>query len=282
VVTPQNKPDPSWDVGSAAGRRWYRGVGRGRVSLLVLPLVGFAVLGGVWWLAVAAFAIPEYELPWPGAVLSSFWHSSGYLALQSWITLVEVLEGFVLAVVVGSLIALAISVSPIVERTVYALLVGLNSVPKVAVAPLLVVWFGFGVLPKVALVFMTCFFPIVISIVSGLSATPAEFIDLARSLEAKPWKAYVKIRLPNALPQVFVGLKVAMTLAVIGAVVAEFGNGTTSGLGYAISAWSGQGMTAPAFAAIALLAVLAIALFYALVGLERLLVPWARTVNSVS
>jgi NitT/TauT family transport system permease protein len=162
---------------------------------------------------------------------------------------------------------------------VYPLLVAVNSVPKVAVAPLLVVWLGYGVLPKVLMVFLICFFPIVISTVSGLGSTPPEFIELARSLEAKPGKTFIKIRLPNAMPQVFVGLTVAMTLAVIGAVIAEYQGGTTAGLGFVIVQSSGMGLTEQSFAAITILAVMSIVLFYTLVGLERLLLPWARAVN---
>jgi NitT/TauT family transport system permease protein len=152
--------------------------------------------------------------------------------------------------------------------------VALNAIPKIAIAPLLVIWMGFGQGPKVAMVVLICFFPIVISTATGLKSTPAEFVDLARSLAASQLQQFVKVRFPASLPYVFVGLKVAITLAVIGSVVGEF-VGATEGLGYVIVASGQNANTSLAFAAIVLLSLLSIVLFYALVLAERLLVPWA-------
>jgi NitT/TauT family transport system permease protein len=259
-----------------SGRRRRRSFGRSRTATIVLPLAGISVLVVAWWAAVRAFAIQPYLLPSPRAVLEAFQRMRGYLIQQTVYTLKEVLVGFALSVVVAALIALAVRASPIVDKTAYPLVLAVNAIPKVAIAPLLVVWLGFGMVPKSVMVFLICFFPIVISSVSGLGSTPAELIELARSLEARPWKVFIKIRLPHALPQVFVGLKVAMTLAVIGAVIAEYQGGTTAGLGFIIVQSSGQGDTALAFAAVALLSVMSIVLYYTLVGVEWLLLPWAR------
>jgi NitT/TauT family transport system permease protein len=243
-------------------------------------MVGFGLLVAVWWAAVAIFDIQPYMLPSPPDVADAFLRTSKDMLKETGYTLIEVLLGFGLAVVVAGLIASAIRASPILNKTLYPLVLAVNSVPKVAVAPLMVMWMGYGLLPRSMLVFLICFFPIVISSATGLGATPAELIELGRSLEATRWQTFVKIRLPSALPQVFVGLKVAMTLAVIGAVVAEFQGGTSGGLGFLILMGSGQGNTAEAFACITLLAIISIALYYALVWLERLLLPWAPSRTS--
>jgi NitT/TauT family transport system permease protein len=160
------------------------------------------------------------------------------------------------------------------ERTVYPLLLMLDAVPKVAVAPLLVVWMGFGQFPKVFLVFLVCFFPIVISTAAGLKATPTDLVELGRSLKMTWWQTFRLVRMPAAIPQLFVGLKLAITLAVIGAVIAEF-VGATEGLGYVIVASGASADTALAFAAMILLGVLSVVLFYVLAAVERLLLPWA-------
>jgi NitT/TauT family transport system permease protein len=201
---------------------------------------------------------------------------------HAWDTTVETLLGFAMAIVAGWLIAAGLTASRVAHRMVYPLLVAVNAVPKVAVAPLFVLWLGFGVVPKSLLVFTICFFPVVISAASGLASTPPELVELGRSLKARPWQAYLKIRLPNALPQVFVGLKVGITLAVVGAVVAEFQGGTDRGLGFVTITSSGQGLAAQAFVAVILLALLSIVLFYVVVGVERLLLPWARAVQGRS
>jgi NitT/TauT family transport system permease protein len=260
-------------------RQPRRALGTGRTATVVLPVLGFLLFIALWWAAVVVFSIPSYELPTPQSVLSAFWDMPGDLMKDAGVSLLEVLLGFVLAVLVAAIIALLVHASPIVEKTLYPMVLAFNAVPKVAVAPLAVIWLGFNLAPKVLVIFMICFFPIVISSVSGLASAPPELIDLAHSLEARPLSAFVKIRLPNALPQVFVGLKVAMTLAVIGAVVAEFQGGSTAGLGFLIYQVNGQGETALAFAAVALLTVMSVVLYYTLAGLERLLLPWASAVR---
>jgi NitT/TauT family transport system permease protein len=154
-------------------------------------------------------------------------------------------------------------------------LVAFNAIPKVAFAPLLIIWLDLPTKPRIAMVVLICFFPIVLATVTGLTKTPAELVELGRSLDASRWQTFVKIRFPYALPQIFVGLKVAMPLAVIGAVIGEFAGGRL-GLGQVIAQAGGAGNTALAFAAITVLAVMSIVLFYALVLLERLLLPWVR------
>jgi NitT/TauT family transport system permease protein len=155
------------------------------------------------------------------------------------------------------------------------LLVAANAVPKVALAPLVLVWFGLGQVSKVVLVFLVCFFPIVVAAAAGFSATPGDLAELARSLSASRAQTFLKVRVPAALPHIFVGLKVAVGLAVIGATVGEF-SGASEGLMFAVQSYSGQGETAQAVAALILLAAISLVLYYLVVGLERLLLPWAR------
>ncbi|MEV5504042.1 ABC transporter permease [Nonomuraea fuscirosea] len=237
-----------------------------------------AAIGG-WALAAAAFAIPEIILPSPAAVVTAFLRLPGYLLEQAAITLAETALGFALSVVCGLAIGLVIAAWRVAELMFAPLLVAFNAVPKVALAPLLVVWMGFGQQPKVVMALLVCFFPVVLSVASGLTSTPPELVELARSLDTPRGQTFVRIRLPAALPQIFVGLKVAMPLASVGAVIGEFSAGD-AGLGFVIVQAGGSADTALAFAAIALLGVMSMALFYALVLAERLLLPWVAETSA--
>jgi NitT/TauT family transport system permease protein len=248
----------------------------GRVANVVLPWLGVAAVLAAWWLATIVFDINEFLLPSPVGVLAAFTENPVYLLENSWVTLLETVQGFGLAIVVGIPLALLIASSSILERMIYPLLLALNAVPKIAIAPLLVIWFGFGPGPKVFLAFLVCFFPVVISTASGLKSTPFELVELLRSLDSTRRQEFFKLRFQYALPQIFVGLKVAISLAVIGAVVAEFSPGADAGLGYVIVVSGASADTALAFAAMVLLGIMSIALFYALVYVERRLLPWAE------
>jgi NitT/TauT family transport system permease protein len=247
----------------------------GRLGALVLPVLGLALLVAVWWLGVLAFHVPPFILPTPWQVARVFVDSPRDLLGHLRATTVETLEGYALAVVAGLAIALAVAGSRVVDRMFSPLLVAANAIPKVALAPLVLVWFGLGQLSKVVLVFLVCFFPIVVSAVAGFTTTPADLAELARALSASRRQTFLKVRVPAALPHIFVGLKVGLTLAVIGATVAEL-NGATEGLMYAVQSYSGQGATAPAVAALVLLGAISVVLYYLLVAVERRLLPWAR------
>ncbi len=259
--------------GSDIGRR------AGTVALrILLPTLTIVALVGLWWLATIVFGWKPFLVPTPKDVWNELIRQRHLLPGHLETTLLETLEGFGLSIAVGVPVAVAIAYSRLLEATIYPALVALNAIPKIAIAPLLVIWMGFGAGPKIAMVVLICFFPIVISTATGLKSTPAEFVDLARSLSASPLQQFVKVRFPASLPFVFVGLKVAIALAVIGAVVGEF-VGATNGLGYVIVASGQNANTSLAFAAIVLLSLLSIVLFYALVLAERLLVPWAAEVE---
>jgi NitT/TauT family transport system permease protein len=239
----------------------------------VLGGVGGVIMIVLWWLTLVIFGIESYVAPTPPEVASAFRRLPGFLLENASVTFLEVVQGFGITIVLGLLIGALLASSRTLEQIVMPSLVALNAVPKLAFAPLLLVWMGFGQGPKVVMVVLLCFFPVVLSVATGLSRTPAELAELTRALDASGWQSFVKVRLPAALPQVFVGLKVAMPLAVIGAVVGEL-FGASAGLGYVIQNASSD--TALAFAAIALVAVMSIVLFYALVAVERLLLPWVR------
>ena len=260
------------DETTAVAARRPRGRG---VALWLAPVLTFAALLVVWQLATIVFGWPVWLVPTPVDVAEALWDYRSLLPRQFWVTLFETLAGFGLAVAIGIPLAVAIAVSALLERTIYPVLLALNAVPKIAIAPILILWMGFGYGPKIVVALLLCIFPIVISTASGLASTPSELVELTRSLCASRRQAFVKVRFPAALPQVFVGLKVAISLAVIGAVIGEF-VGSSEGLGWVIIN-SGANVNTPlAFAAMALLALMSIALFYVLVAVERWLVPWAR------
>jgi NitT/TauT family transport system permease protein len=238
------------------------------------PLITIVALVVLWEVVVVAFRVPEYLLPAPsgiGAAMVAEWR---YLALHSWITLYEILCGFALAIGVGLPLAMLIVYSPAFERSVYPLLVASQSVPKIAIAPLLIFWAGIGVFPKILVAFAISFFPVVIDAVVGLRAVEPEMLHLVRSMGAGERRIFVKIRFPNALPNIFAGLKVAVTLAVVGAIVGEFIQ-ADQGLGYALQQATAVLNTKLGFATIFILAAVGIVLFLAIEAVERWLTPWS-------
>jgi NitT/TauT family transport system permease protein len=252
---------------------------RRTVSLVAWPLLGLVVAIGAWWAITAAFNIQTFILPAPDKVVSAYGALHGELLKQTWSTTVSTVLGFGISVVVGTLLGIAIAAWGPFERMFQPLLVAFNAVPKVALAPLVLIWFGYGRTPVLSMAFMVCFFPIVLSTATGLTSTPADLAELARSMNASWSQTFLRVRLPAALPQIFVGLKVGLPLAVIGVVVGEMQFGG-SGLGAIIVQTSGQADTASAFAAIVLLSLVSIILYYALVLVERIALPWVRATTS--
>ncbi len=235
-----------------------------------LTLLAVIVL---WELAVDIFTIPEYLLPPPSGIVGAMGAEWRYLLLHTWVTTKEILLGFALAVMVGIPTAMAIVYSNHLERALYPLLVASQSVPKIAIAPLLIFWAGIGTLPKVMVAFLISFFPIIIDTVVGLRSVEPEMLHLARSMGAGEMRIFLKIRFPTALPNLFAGLKVAVTLAVVGAIVGEFIQ-ADQGLGYALLQANAVLNTKLGFAAIIVLAAVGIALFVVVDVIERRLIPW--------
>ena len=227
----------------------------------------------VWWVVTGVGLVKPYLIPSPVSVIQEFGKDGAFLAKHSSITLLETVIGFVVASVVGLACAIAIVYSRSVERTLYPLLLAAQVVPKIAIAPLFVVWLGFGITPKILVAVLIAFFPVVISGVAGLRAVDPELLDLAATMGANPWASFTKIRFPNAMPHIFAGLKVAVTLAVVGAVVGEF-VGANSGLGYVVMSSNGNLNTPQLFAALIAMSVIGIVLFVILEVAERFAVPW--------
>ncbi|MFY1617772.1 ABC transporter permease [Micromonospora sp. WMMD736] len=270
---------PPPGVGRQA-RRAGRGAGlRAGTGATLLPAAGLVVALAVWWLVARLELIPPAALPPPGGVFSAFVDKPAQMLEHTWATLLEILIGFALSAAAGVLIGLSLASSRAVERMFTPLLVAVNAVPKITLGPLLVVALGWGQKPILTMVFLLCFFPIVLSTATGLTTTPADLAELVRSWNASRWQAFRKVRFPAALPQIFVGLKVAMPLAAIGAVIGEFQAGE-KGLGYVILQYAGVGDYATAWAAILLVALVSILLYSALVLVERIALPWVRETTS--
>lgn len=226
-----------------------------------------------WELAVRAFAIKPIILPPPSAVFAELFSDPLWYLRHAWYTLVVTLGGFALAVVLGVALAVAIVESRLLEKTIYALIVGLNSVPKVAVAPLFVIWLGTGAEPKIAIGFLIAVFAIVIDTVLGLKSVPVDILDLARAMRGGRVATLWRIRFPCALPSIFAGMKVAVSLALVGTIVGEFVS-SQRGLGYVILSAQGTFDTARVFAAIIVLGIMGVALFWLIAAAERLAIPW--------
>jgi NitT/TauT family transport system permease protein len=250
-----------------------------RVPVFVYPVAGFAVTVFTWWLVTTVLGLAHpIVLPPPQDVVRAFSESRDFVLEGMLVTSLETLAGFVISSVVGFLIGLLLASSAVLERMFSPLLVAVNAVPKIAFGPMLVAWLGWGQPPIQFMIFVMCYFPVVLSTVTGLTRTPSELAEMARSLDASRPKMFLKVRLPAALPQVFVGLKLALPLASVGAIIGEFqaGDSERPGLGSIIVQALGQGMSDLAFAAFVLIATTTIVLYYLLVGLERLLLPWVR------
>lgn len=227
----------------------------------------------VWEIAVRYFEPPPFILPAPTAIVEELFTNPSLYATNALHTLTNTLIAFALSVVIGVGLAIGIVYSRFLEATLYTLLVALNSVPKVALAPLFVIWLGTGSESKVAIAFLIAIFAIVIDAVLGLKSLPTEMQDLGRSMRGSPLMILAKIRFPNALPSIFAGMKVAISLALVGAIVGEF-VAAQKGLGYVILAAQGVFETQRVFAAVVVLAVLGTVLFYSLEFAERKVLPW--------
>lgn len=240
-----------------------------------LPLiVVFASLFLVWEVGVRVFGVAEFILPRPSVILDKIVANAGLLVTHTGATFVEIALGFGLSVIVGVGLATVIVHSAFLERLIVPLLVSLKTIPKVALAPILIIWFGYGLMPKVLIAFLISFFPIVISSVIGLRSAEKEMIYLVRSMGASRAQTFFKIRLPKALPSMFGGFRVAMIQAVIGAIVAEY-LAAEKGLGYLQLVAQSRLDMPLLFASVVVLSLLGIALFNLVALTERLMTPWA-------
>lgn len=262
--------DPGLEA--AIQRRRRQQARRERIGALVYPIGMMVALLFIWQEVASQLSIPAYLLPAPSAIIKSMDANSAVLLKESVGTTIEILLGFALSVVIGVPLALAIYLWRPFARSIYPLLVSSQAVPKVAIAPLFLVWFGFGLMPKVLIAFLIAFFPVVINTAMGLASIEREKIYLARSMGLGPVATFFKVQLPNAMPSIFAGLKISITFAVVGAVVGEFVGGQ-GGLGYLLLIANGNMDTALLFGGIVALTVLGVVLFLAIGLLERLVLP---------
>jgi NitT/TauT family transport system permease protein len=246
-----------------------------QVAWSLAPVGGLIFVGLIWWLAVSVLNVKAFLLPSPSSVLDAFTAAPVYLLQQTWVTTLESLEGFGLAVVVGVLLGAFLASSRLLRGTFLPLLVAVNAAPKVALVPLMTAWLGFGTTPKLVMAFLLAVFPVVMATSTGLGSTPEDFLELGRSLSASWLKSFVRLRLPHALASMFSGFQIAMPLAVVGAIIGELGN-ASSGLGYVLAQAAGGGEIPLAFASFVLCAIMGIVLYYAVAGIQWLALPWAR------
>jgi NitT/TauT family transport system permease protein len=237
------------------------------------PVLLIALLIVLWQLAIWIFRIPPYLIPAPFEVVKQLVLEWPKLWRETLVTTYATLGGFGLSILFGIPMALMIAYSRTVESFVYPLLVFSQSVPKVAIAPLFVVWFGFGIIPKVIAAFLLGFFPVVVSTVVGFKSVERDMLDLARSMKASKLQIFMRISLPQALPSIFAGLKVSVTLAVVGAVVGEF-VGSNSGIGYVLQIANGNFDLPLMFAALTILSLVGVILFALVDLVERFMIPW--------
>jgi NitT/TauT family transport system permease protein len=254
-------------------RSWLAEAGRG-LSAILPPLALMIATLVIWEIAIRLFKVPAFVLPAPSAIVASLIESRAALMVAAKATALEVLFGFILAAVTGIAVALVIVRFERFGRALYPLVVLFQTVPKVALAPIFILWFGYDLAPKILLIVVIAFFPVAIDMLAGLQSVEPSFVALMRSVGASKTEILRRVRIPHSLPHLMAGLKVAITFSVIGAIVGEFA-GASAGLGYMIQFASTQLDTPLVFAALVVVSVLGLVFYYLVELAERLLVPWA-------
>jgi NitT/TauT family transport system permease protein len=239
-----------------------------RLVAVAAHLAAFAL----WEILVRALEVPRFILPAPSEILTTLGSSRYDWIGNSWVTGLEVVGGYLLATVLGVATALLFSWSRVLVTVLFPLLITLNMVPKVALGPLVIVWFSYGILTNILITFSLCYFPILLTTVRGLREVEPDLLDLVRSLRGSRWQMFLYIQLPGALPYIFSGMKVAAILAVAGAVVGEF-IASDRGLGYLMIQVQASLDTPAMFMAVTLITLIGIALYVAVLLLEHLIVP---------
>jgi ABC-type nitrate/sulfonate/bicarbonate transport system permease component len=242
---------------------------------IAAPLVLMLAILSAWEILVRLLEVPRFVLPAPSEIVAELFAARAIIFGQLRVTLFEILTGYFLAVVVGFLLSVLIVYSNSFRRGVLPLIVASQTIPVIAIAPVLVIWFGYNYVPRILITALVAFFPLTVSIVTGLQSLDRDFINFFRSLNASPVQLFLKLRFPAALPNIFAGLKVATTLAVVGATISEW-VGASAGLGYLMAQDTQQLNTARVFAALVVLGLCGMS-FFGIVGLvERLAMPWAH------
>jgi ABC-type nitrate/sulfonate/bicarbonate transport system permease component len=242
---------------------------------VIAPAVLIAALLGAWELYVDLGGVDPLVLPAPHAIAQALYEDRATLASNFLVTATEILLGIAVAALAAFMLSVAIHFSRTLRRAIYPLLIGSQTVPIVIVAPLLLLWLGFGIAPRLLVIALVCFFPLIVTTLDALEAVDPDLLKLMRTFDAGRLQTFRRVELPAVLPGLFTGAKLAAVFSVIGAVFAEQG-GSTSGLGYLLNIAINQFLVPEAYAAVALLSVFAIALFALLSALERRALPWAH------
>jgi ABC-type nitrate/sulfonate/bicarbonate transport system permease component len=217
--------------------------------------------------------VPKWQLPSPLDIARELVESRALLWEHTRVTLLEVVLGFLAALIVGLCLANGIAYSRIIERSIYPIVIASQTVPIIAIAPLLLIWVGYGLAPKIIVVALICFFPISVNTVDGLRSVDPDMVNMMRTLGASRWQIFTKLQVPSSLPQMFSGIKIGITFSVIGAVIGEW-VGASAGLGYLMTYSQPLFLTARVFAAIGVLSAMGIGLFVLATLVERLALPW--------
>jgi len=250
-----------------------------RIGWNLLPPLTFVAMVGLWWAAVEFFKIPAYLLPGPGSVFTRLVTDTALLWSHSQVTLTEILLGFALTVVTSIPLGLIIALSPIAKQLVYPPVVLMQLVPKIAVAPLFLVWLGFGIESKVLLTVLMTFFPLLLASISGFQILDDRLLYLTRSMGATRWQTFRYLRFPAALPVIFSGIKTSATIAATAAIVAEF-VGANKGLGYVLLRGTSTMDIELVFAVLVVLTIVGIAINYIVEFCEWAMTPWQRAKNN--
>ena len=255
---------------------------RDRPPVLLIPLV-FVLFVGSWEWVVRAWNIPEFLVPAPSTVAGALWRGlrSGLYVANFSVTLSEALLGFLIAAVAGIAMGAVIAQFRVLEQTFYPYLVALQTLPKIAIAPLIIVWFGFGISSKIIVAATVAFFPVLVNVIVGLKTIDPAKLDLMRSLRASRWQTFRLVTFPNALPFVFAGLDIAVVFSVLGAIVGEF-VGAQKGLGNLILQFNFSLDIAGVFAVLILLSVMGVALHLAMQAVQKRLIFWAEPDETIS
>ncbi len=270
----EGKPAGGLDKGEAPPMRRTRRRGAGRGFRRFYSVIATIVVLLIWEGGVRLFAVPALILPAPSVVFATLWERRDLYIAFSVPTTIEIVIGFFVAAVAGILLGILVSFSSFARSTFYPMLISSQLIPKVAIAPVFVIWFGTGLESKVFIAFLIAFFPIMISTMVGLQAIETDMVKLFKSMGASSTTTFIKLRLPAALPNIFAGMKIGMTLAVVGAIVAEF-VAADRGLGYYLLYANGQLDSPGVFGAIVLLTVIGVILYYLVEWSQHLFMPSA-------
>jgi NitT/TauT family transport system permease protein len=277
-MQPAQEPLEEYDLPAPVRRKRFLERAPVRRSLPWLVVIGMFVF---WELFVRAFSIQQFVLPAPSAVFAALWQWRWLILDNSWQTLMTTLVGFALAIVIGGLGGIALGSSAVVYESFYPALIGFNSVPKVAVIPILIIWFGIGTVPAIITAFLLAFFPILVNVATGIATVEPELRDVLRALGASRRQVIMKVGLPRSMPYFFASLKIAMTVAFVGSIVAET-VAANKGIGYLMLVASSRFEVPLAFAGLIVTGIMGVAMYAVSAAIERRMTGWATRGSDMS